>query len=129
MSTGQRPFYLIAHQCNDISDIGGALDAGANGIELDVHWTSVNGEAAAWWVYHDDVTSPSYVNLRAWLDEASKQADTRGQQFALIYFDIKTPDAAGMSTLRDLTRAQLPSDLNVLFSTGDIPGTSDQFKD
>jgi glycerophosphoryl diester phosphodiesterase len=121
----QRPFYLIAHQCNDISDIGGALAAGANGIELDVHWESVGGEAASWWVYHDDVTSPSYTRLSGWLDEAKKQADAQGQQFALIYYDIKTPDTDQLSTLRDLTRSKLPIDLNVLYSTAQIPGTID----
>lgn len=128
MSAAQRPFYLIAHQCNDISNIHGALQAGARGVECDVHMTKVEGDTEYhWWVYHDKVTSGTAVRLESWLEEAASVAKEFGQQFAIIYFDIKDADDPNVVGIRDLARAKLPPDLNLLFSRGDVPGSQNPF--
>ncbi len=117
-----RPFYIIAHRCNDLDEIDEALQAGANTIECDVRYGRCGwippflGIDYDWYVDHDGIY-PWSTKLSDWLDRAKQCADHYGQQFALIYFDIKTPMRLGK--LRSRARSKLPADLNLLFSTAD----------
>lgn len=111
-----RPIYVIAHRCNDLDKIQQALDSGANAIECDVR---LNGDKTIWYVNHD---IPAGAKLPDWLDRARGAAANYGDQFALIIFDIKTPEK--LDTLRAQVRAYLPSDLDIVFS---IPEFKDRF--
>lgn len=118
----RRPTYLIAHRCNDRGDIGPALEKGANAIECDVRIKD-----GTWYVDHDGVYAWS-TKLADWLAQANDCANSVGQNFALIVFDIKTPES--LDTLRDQVRAAIPADLNALFSIAryDDRGAFDKIK-
>jgi len=103
----KRPIYVIGHRCNDTKDIKKAFKNKANAIECDV-WLD---DKDVWWVNHNKFRTTALVD---WLDEAKMIADTKGDDFALIIFDIKT--AKKVSTLKTEINKILPSDLNVLYS-------------
>ncbi len=109
--TKRRPAYLIAHRQNDKGDIAGALQKGANAIECDVRVKDNE-----WYVDHDGVYAWS-TKLSDWLVQAADCASSFGQAFALIVFDIKTPEK--LASLRSAVRAALPADLNTIFSIAD----------
>lgn len=107
----QRPVYLIAHRCNDPEDIEKALSQGANAIECDLRWDAANN----YWKVDHDILADWSTKLSDWLDAAKKAADKHGDKFALIVFDIKTPEQ--LPNLLNTAREALPDDLNLLFST------------
>ncbi len=82
----QRPFYIIGHNPNTISDVRLALAAGANAIEPDLNVYSNN--PAAFCISHfegDDEAS----SLIAYLDELHAIV-VENAQLALIIFDCKS---------------------------------------
>ncbi len=111
-----RPFYAIAHRCNDPADVKHALERGANSVECDVRRYDED-----FWVRHDHEASGE-TRLTSWLDEVAGHAHTFGEQFALIIFDLKdegiTSDS--LDLMRGIIRDQLtfPTGLNVIFSVG-----------
>lgn len=112
MSTSKRPIYVLAHRCNNPEYISQALAQGVNAIECDVRYGSTLFGDDDWYVDHDGVFAWS-TELKEWLDGAATAAGKYGNQFALIMFDIKTPEHLG--SLRSRVRNKLPSDLNVLY--------------
>lgn len=61
---------------------------------------------------HDGVYAWS-TQLDDWLKDAKRAADRKGDAFAGIIFDIKTP--TNLVNLRSLVRARLPNNLNVIY--------------
>ena len=110
---GRRPFYLIAHRCNDLDKLRKMVRLGANAIECDIRPSSRSGEFV---VNHDVSIFPQRDALGPYLDGlvAILRANP---QVALIMFDCKdgTMDSA---RLRQLVRSRLTEvvAVNVLFS-------------
>jgi glycerophosphoryl diester phosphodiesterase len=80
-----RPFYAIAHHSNLVSDLRGALEAGANAIECDVEWD----ERA--WVRHPAALKeplPSGTPLDEYLHVLKSEAKLHAH-LSLVIFDIK----------------------------------------
>jgi hypothetical protein len=106
----KRPVYVIGHRCNDPEDIHKALENKANAVECDI-WID---EDDVWWVDHDKFRT---TKLSDWLREAKKVADSHGENFALIIFDIKTVRKLGL--LKTAINSILPADLHVVYSVPD----------
>jgi glycerophosphoryl diester phosphodiesterase len=96
----KRPFYVIAHRCNDAERVQAAIHEGANAIECDLQY---NGTHNVFVVNHDtdlfyqrDALIPYLQRVRA-----MAQADSR---LALIIFDCKfakeTPAVPLLETIR-----------------------------
>lgn len=85
--TNQRPFYLMAHRCNNSGDIKNALQKGANAIECDVQYGEDDNN---WCVNHDGYRPKYSMMLKDWLKEAYDQSDN--VNFCFIYLDIKSPE-------------------------------------
>ena len=103
----KRPIYVIGHRCNDIEDVEKAFENKANAVECDV-W---HDDDDVWWVNHNKFRT---TKLLDWLDEAKRISDIKGENFALINFDIKTAEKLG--SLKTEINKKLPSDLNILYS-------------
>jgi hypothetical protein len=119
MSSSKRPIYVVAHRINHPDEIFPALQLGANAIECDLRY---DGYEKEWFVEHGGITDifEQREPLELWLATAAKAAKKFGDKFALILFDIKTCDidlALAMVTLHQKSRAVLPNDLNLVFST------------
>lgn len=99
----RRPFYAVAHRINSPRAIAEAIAAGANAIECDVRRTVVDHDAALPWS----------TRLEDWMSAAAT-AVAGHPQLALIYFDIKEPDAAG--EIVAAARRALPASVSLLFS-------------
>ncbi len=84
----QRPFYVIAHRCNNVEDIRKVISKGANAIECDVR---SNDGGETWFVNHDRCTEIATDKLDEWLHEAALAAGEFQDRFALLYFDVKSP--------------------------------------
>lgn len=107
-----RPFYVIAHHCNQIGDVKKAVVDGANAVECDI--TYFNN---VWLVAHDmfEIVNgardlPSYLTgIRETL---------RKHEAAMLIFDCKTPVAGQVSHLFEIIRTFLTSHvpINVLIS-------------
>jgi hypothetical protein len=109
-----RPFYAIAHHCNLVSDLRGALEAGANAIECDVEWD----ERA--WVRHPAALKeplPSGTPLDEYLHVLQSEARAHGG-LALVIFDVKpTMQREHVTDLFAQARAALAgSGLNVVLT-------------
>ena len=138
-SNGQhtRPFYIVAHNPNVLSDVDQALAAGANALEPDImkfsDGTTVIGTsdhvnphagASGLFVYHDDVTITTRlpVTVEAYFDHVH-DAVVGGSNIALITLDIKTPAAMYVHQLRDAVRSHLNHDgvrVNIIYSVGTL---------
>ncbi len=126
-----RPFYLIGHGANTLGAAREYLDAGANGLEMDVDLMA--GSTNALGIGHgpDIGTGPAgkhhSVPLAEYLQDLHELARTN-RHFCLVYFDCKplvaTP-ALGLALLRDIRTYLTGSgtdrvDLVVLISVGKL---------
>lgn len=111
--TRKRPSYIIAHKNNDGYKIEEALNAGANVIEVDVIYGRPTIFAGYRWVADHDGAFAWSTQLVDWLKDAKNAANKKGDAFAMIIFDIKTPKE--LLSLRSLVRANLPNNLNVIY--------------
>ena len=109
-----RPFYAIAHHCNLVADLRGALESGANAVECDIEWDERT------WVRHPAVLKdplPSGTPLDEYLEALRSAARAHGE-LALVIFDIKpTMLEEHVTDLFTRVRAELlDSGLKVLFT-------------
>lgn len=127
--SAKRPFYLIAHECNQLGNLNASLQYGANGIECDVCYGHHSTHGPGWYVRHEnfgeDLTSidnfSDGIKLSDWLQEAHTCAQNFGERFAVIIFDIKTPKE--IAKLQDEVSQVFPrnqSSVNIIFSTGEL---------
>lgn len=109
-----RPFYVIAHRCNDFDSAKEAIKAGANAIECDLHY---NKEKKAFVVSHDSDSYSVESALTTYLDKLRKQVKNNSK-FALLYFDCKDQPTNQIIPLIQLVRAHLTNEVpvNVIFS-------------
>jgi hypothetical protein len=132
-----RPFYIVAHNPNELTEVDQALAAGANALEPDIMKFSdgttvigtsdhVNSHAGAsgLFVYHDGVTITTRlpVTVEAYFDHLH-DAVLRGSNIALITLDIKSPAAMYVYQLRDAARSHLNYGgvrVNVIYSVGTL---------
>jgi hypothetical protein len=132
-----RPFYIVAHNPNALSEVDQALAAGANALEPDImkfsDGTTVFGtsdhvnshaDASGLFVYHDDVTTTTRlpVTVEAYFDHVH-DAVLRGSNIALITLDIKSPAAPYVHQLREAVRSHLNHDgvrINIIYSVGTL---------
>ncbi|KAF5617045.1 phospholipase D [Fusarium tjaetaba] len=116
----KKPFYAIAHRCNDMSAVQRAVNDGANAIEMDIFSEGKDG----WWASHD---GPSKNGDRA-KDMFDNIAAHRkaGKPITFVWLDLKNPDACdpgkpeewgcSIAALRDLARQILePQGVRVLY--------------
>ncbi len=99
----RRPFYVIAHNPNELADVAAYLDAGANALEPDVCF--VPGRPETYYVAHDHTpfSTPFTAahSLRAYLQglralmTPNADGKRRGGHLALIAFDYKDADRGG----------------------------------
>lgn len=118
----QRPFYAIAHRCNDLDEVRSALGAGANAIECDIRTSDTSHEFV---VNHDHSMNPHLNPIGPYLDGLAKLAQEK-PQLALVIFDVKTPDASRAARLRELIRTRLTDKVpvNVVLSVASFDGRS-----
>jgi hypothetical protein len=117
-STGPRPFYVVGHNPNKISEVIAALDAGANAIEPDVNvYEDRQNElciSEAGIIDSDEGGDSDAPSLARFLDKLHTIALKR-PELALIVFDCKpkaaTPELG--ATLLDQVRKRLTYDTNV----------------
>jgi hypothetical protein len=84
----QRPFYIIGHNPNTVSDALDCLARGANAIEPDVHFWPRENQFA---VYHSNPADvPTLEAYLGNLDLALRKSPELQRRLALIAFDIKT---------------------------------------
>ena len=118
-SFGPRPFYIVGHNPNTVSDAVDAVDGGANGLEPDVQ------------VYEDDSSrlcishgtgEPSAPTVAAYLDGVHAQLSSSG--LSLVVFDCK-PEATSadhgfelLMTIRD--HLTFDTDITVIISVGKL---------
>jgi hypothetical protein len=126
-STGPRPFYVVGHNPNKISDVVAALDAGANAVEPDVN------------VYedHQDQICISEVGtldtdkggdeeapaLGVFLDQLHHVALQR-PELALVVFDCKpkvsTPELGARLLAEIRKRLTFDTELNIIISVSSL---------
>jgi hypothetical protein len=135
----RRHFYIVGHNPNTIDEVRRHLAAGANALEPDVmHFSEdaidpdgyyINSYAAdsGLFMYHDDVllTTRKPTTVEDYL-AAVHDMVKRGDNIALITFDIKSPAANREDGQRLVSAVQdyLNYDdvlVNVIFSVGDYP--------
>ena len=116
----KKPFYAIAHRCNNVGAINQAVNDGANAFEMDLT-SETNG---GWWASHD---GPSKNGDKA-RDMFNAVAGPRkaGRPITFGWLDLKNPDYCdpadskwwycSIAALRDLAREILePAGVRVLF--------------
>jgi hypothetical protein len=133
----KNPQYGFAHRVNDWDVIVDVLDAGTgggnvagNGIEFDIGWSTFYDD---WIVAHNgyDIALPASEYLHEWLGELKKRLETGkyNSSFAALWLDIKTANAAdtvsqkykakaSLQTVIDLTRANVPSSVAIIYDLG-----------
>ncbi|KAF4335364.1 phospholipase D [Fusarium beomiforme] len=116
----KKPFYAIAHRCNDIYAVQRAVNDGANAIEMDLFSEGKDG----WWASHD---GPSKNGNRAKeMFNAIAGHRKAGKPITFVWLDLKNPDACdpgkpaewgcSIAALRDLARQVLePQGVRVLY--------------
>ena len=111
----KRPVYLIAHRINDINEINYAIRSGANAIECDLIFGRKSiFSKKSWFVDHDGVFAWS-TKFNEFLSEIAKVAMKNEENFALVIFDIKTPNG-NLRGLYEKVKSILPPSLNIIFS-------------
>jgi hypothetical protein len=104
------PVYVVAHRCNKTSwPVDAAKNHKVNAIEGDFIFSASKSD---WYLGHDTLVTP----LDTWLDSLAQEASTPNTSLALLYVDIKTPDAP-LDALYDRIRAKLPT-LELVFDIG-----------
>mmetsp|Transcript_77207 Transcript_77207/g.69140 ORF Transcript_77207/g.69140 Transcript_77207/m.69140 type:complete len:322 (+) Transcript_77207:137-1102(+) len=119
------PQYGFAHRVNTPSNIKAVLDAGANGIEIDVCFAS---DSKDWYVSHNDLAWLSWLDscacpdcdkLSVWLDTLKHYLNdnpSRSTQLAMLWIDIKTPGDDNMINLPNIVHsAELPIGIKILY--------------
>lgn len=116
----KKPFYAIAHRCNDINAVQRAVNDGANALEMDLFSESKDG----WWASHD---GPSKNGNRAKeMFDTIASHHKAGKAITFVWLDLKNPDACNpgkpaewgcsIAALRDLARQILePHGVRVLY--------------
>lgn len=120
-----RPFYVIAHHCNDENAVKSAISEGANAIEFDV---MLDATGTNWMVAHDLIElMGNNKKLVTFLDGIRETLKTH--KTALLIFDCKTPVASKICNLIQLVRTHLTDHVpvNVMFSTASF-GDREFFK-
>lgn len=109
-----RPFYIIAHRCNDLDAVKAAVKAGANTIECDIQFPAA-GTDYEFAVDHDHAFTGRPI--KPYLDGLAKIL-AANPQVALVYFDIKDSDADRAVRLREIIRTHLTDvvPVNVILS-------------
>ena len=111
--TRPRPFYLIAHMCNSISEAAEAMALGANAIELDINLPGdhtkmlLREQALEWEFVVRHPPTPVGVPIKAYLDDLAKLLKVN-KHVALVYFDIKDANI-DLMRLREIIRTHLTS--------------------
>ena len=114
----KNPQYGFAHRANEkgvISEVLIPEDGQGSAIEIDIGFSTFYN---AWIVEHDLFqTAVASDYLWEWLAELRTQLDTGlyNQSFAALWLDIKTPNAADLSTVVDLVRLNVPSSVAVMY--------------
>ncbi|KAF5569978.1 phospholipase D, partial [Fusarium pseudoanthophilum] len=116
----KKPFYAIAHRCNDTGAVQRAVNDGANAIEMDLFSEGKDG----WWASHD---GPSKNGNRAkeMFDNVAAHRKA-GKPITFVWLDLKNPDvcdpgkpaewSCSIAALRDLARQILePQGVRVLY--------------
>lgn len=85
----ERPFYVIAHRCNNSGDIEKALTKGANAFECDVHYGEKDDN---WCVNHDGYRPNHSITIEDWLTEAY---ENQKNNMCFLYLDIKSQSFLG----------------------------------
>jgi len=108
----QRPFYLIAHECNTVEEVEKALKAGANSVECDLQFK--NGKL---YVAHDNLIWTHHETLESYLKQV-KALVGKHPQFALQIFDCKIDNPSQALLLLDQIRTNLTNgtNLNIIIS-------------
>jgi hypothetical protein len=115
----KKPFYAIAHRCNNVGAIQRAVNDGANAIEMDLY-----SEDSGWWASHDG-PSKNGDKARVMFDAIAGHRKA-GKPLTFVWLDIKNPDYCdpadpkwwfcSIAALRDLAREVLePQGVRVLF--------------
>ncbi|KAH6876393.1 phospholipase D [Thelonectria olida] len=115
----KKPFYAIAHRCNNVGAIQRAVDDGANAIEMDLY-----AEETGWWASHDG-PSKNGDKARVMFNAVAGHRKA-GKPITFVWLDIKNPDwcdpgdpkwwFCSIAALRDLAREVLePQGVRVLF--------------
>jgi glycerophosphoryl diester phosphodiesterase len=118
----RRPFYLIAHRCNDLQSVIDAVAAGANAIECDIQFTDnqrgVGGIEFV--VNHDNDWTEVSDDLVPYLAGVVKVLRDN-PKVALWIFDLKDDDPADAVRLRNTIRKHLTDHvpINVILSQAD----------
>jgi hypothetical protein len=113
-----KPIWIIAHRCNNESDIGEALSKGANAIEFDVM-----SDGSGFVVTHP---GPLEIDFHVpTIDEYLDAVIAERERITLLYVDYKGPDFSPQACARLANNVKLqylgiPSRIKVLFSTADI---------
>lgn len=113
-----RPFYLIAHRCNDLAKVQEVVDAGANAIECDIQFADPDS-SIEFAVDHDYAVNGEPI--KPYLDGLVKILQAN-PQVALVYFDIKDDDADRAVRLREIIRTHLTDivPVNVIMSESEF---------
>ncbi len=116
-----RPFYLIAHRCNDLEKVADMVAAGANAVECDIQGSSHPGVDFA--VNHDLAWKPERDAIRPFLDGVAKIFKNK-PQVSLMIFDIKEPEWGKADLLRQIIRKHLTDvvPVNVIISVAKYDG-------
>lgn len=132
-----RPFFIVAHNPNELQNVDDALAAGANALEPDVmkfsdetivansqdHPNYHQGPSGLF-MYHDDTTKTTRLptTVEEYFDHVH-DAVLSGANVALITLDIKSPAVWYLAPLRDAVRSHLNHDgvrVNVIYSVATL---------
>ncbi len=113
--------YGFAHRANDPGVIKSILDAGGNGIEIDL---TFDKKRSAWLVFHSGDLPPTgqsrHATLDSWLDRLKQHLKTGryDSSFATLWLDIKTPNMGNVSDVAKSVRERIPDDISVIYDLG-----------
>ncbi|KAF5534719.1 phospholipase D [Fusarium phyllophilum] len=104
----KKPFYAIAHRCNDMGAVQHAANDGANAIEMDLFSEGKDG----WWASHDGPNKDGNTAKEMFDTIASHRR--AGKPITFVWLNFKNPDACdpgklgkwgcSIAALRDLAR-------------------------
>ena len=135
------PQFGFAHRVNTASNIKAVLEAGVNGIEIDICWgkRTPSDDKYDWFVSHSDLDvchNTEASTLSTWLlqlkcilyniDKDNSSSTINPNQLAMLWLDIKDPQVSAMSELPDLVhQIGLPPKLEIMY---DLTGYNDNSK-
>ena len=118
----QRPFYMIAHRCNDVSHIRKAMNRGFNALEIDLRMK----DSDTLIVDHDKVYSWS-TRWSDWLATAEALPQALKDRLALLMLDIKAYKPELVEKLRSDLRNSSLGDVPLTFSVANIDAAKKTF--